>query len=190
METSELIRQMLINLGEDPEREGLKATPDRVARAWAHITQGYSETAEEILGSAIFHEEHDEMVIVRDIELYSVCEHHMLPFIGKAHVAYIPNGKLIGLSKIPRLVDMFSHRLQVQERLTTQIADTLVQMIEPQGVGVVIEAVHLCVLMRGVEKQSSKMVTSSMRGVFKDDERTRAEFMHLIGPTTRGGLII
>jgi len=190
METKELIHQLLINLGEDPEREGLLATPDRVARAWEHLTVGYRTTAEEILGNAIFHENHDEMIVVRDIELYSLCEHHMLPFIGKAHVAYIPDGKIIGLSKIPRIVDMFSHRLQVQERLTTQIADTLEQVIEPQGVAVVIEAVHLCVLMRGVEKQSSKMVTSSMRGVFKSDERTRAEFLRLVGPTTRGGLVI
>ena len=175
-----LIAQMLKELGEDPQREGLARTPERVAKSLEYLTSGYRQNVDEILNDALFVEEYDEMVVVKDIDLASLCEHHLLPFIGKAHVAYMPRKKIVGLSKIPRLVEMFSRRLQVQERLTTQIANTLNEALEPRGVAVVIEAVHLCMLMRGVEKQNSKAVTSAMLGSFRDRPETRAEFMELI----------
>ena len=174
-----LVRRELELLGEDPEREGLLRTPARVARALKWMTQGYGSTAKEVVGSGIFEEEHDNMIMVRDIELYSMCEHHMLPFFGKAHVAYIPNGKIVGLSKIPRIVDVYARRLQVQERLTEQIAEGLCSVLNPTGVGVVIEAYHLCMMMRGVQKQNSKTITSALRGAFREDPKTRDEFLRL-----------
>jgi GTP cyclohydrolase I len=177
---AELTREMLLRLGEDPEREGLLRTPERMAHALEFLTKGYQEDPQEILRGALFAEEYDEMVIVKDVEMFSLCEHHLLPFFGKVHVAYIPNGKVIGLSKIPRLVDTFARRLQVQERLTTQIAECIQQAIHPEGVGVVIEARHLCMMMRGVEKQHSATVTSAMLGAFRNDENTRQEFLSLI----------
>jgi len=167
-------------LGENPEREGLVMTPSRVRKSLAFLTQGYNQTVEEVLGTAIFKEDYNEMVVVRDIELYSLCEHHMLPFYGKAHIAYIPKGRIVGLSKLPRLVDMFARRLQVQERLTTQIANALNEALEPRGVGVVIEAHHFCMMMRGVQKQNSSTVTSCMLGDILQDARTRAEFLRHI----------
>jgi GTP cyclohydrolase I len=176
---AELVREQLALLGEDAEREGLLKTPSRVAKAMAFLTRGYDERMEDVVGDAIFHEDHHNMVMVRDIELYSLCEHHLLPFFGKAHVAYIPNGRIVGLSKLPRLVDHFARRLQVQERLTEQIAAAVEEVLEPLGVGVVIEAYHLCMMMRGVEKQNSRTITSSLRGVFRDDARTREEFLAL-----------
>jgi len=176
----DLVREMLLRLGEDPDREGLLRTPERVARSMEYLTRGYHEDPESMLKSALFTVSYDEMVIVKDIEMFSLCEHHLLPFFGKVHVAYVPKGKVIGLSKIPRLVEMFSRRLQVQERLTTQIAETIQRVIEPQGVGVVIEARHLCMMMRGVEKQHSAAVTSSMLGVFRQEQETREEFLSLI----------
>jgi GTP cyclohydrolase I len=175
-----LIEQLLKELGEDPSREGLLRTPERVAKSLQYLTSGYAQNVDGILNDALFVEEYDEMVVVKDIDLASMCEHHLLPFIGKAHVAYMPHKKIVGLSKIPRLVEMFSRRLQVQERLTTQIANTINEALEPRGVAVVIEAVHLCMLMRGVEKQNSKAVTSAMLGAFRDRPETRAEFMELI----------
>lgn len=181
--TKNLVRELLIEIGENPEREGLIKTPERVAKAFEFLTRGYQQNLDEIMNKAIFTEKYDEMVIVKDIDFYSMCEHHMLPFFGKAHVAYIPNGKIIGLSKIPRLVDYFARRLQVQERLTQQIADTLNEYLKPDGVGVVIEAMHMCMMMRGVEKQNSIATTSAMHGSFKEDERTRAEFLTLIKPS-------
>ena len=174
-----LIQRELQLLGEDPTREGLVSTPARVARAMNFLTQGYSSSAKEVVGNGIFKEEHDNMIMVRDIELYSMCEHHMLPFFGKAHVAYIPNGKIVGLSKIPRIVDVFARRLQVQERLTEEIAEGLCSVLQPSGVGVVIEAYHLCMMMRGVQKQNSKTITSALRGVFREDPKTRDEFLRL-----------
>ena len=177
---AELTREMLLRLGEDPQREGLARTPERMAQALEFLTKGYQEDPQEILKGALFTEEYDQMVIVKDVEMFSLCEHHLLPFFGKVHVAYIPNGKVIGLSKIPRLVDVFARRLQVQERLTTQIAECIQQAIEPEGVGVVIEARHLCMMMRGVEKQHSAAVTSSMLGAFRNEENTRQEFLSLI----------
>ena len=177
---AELTREMLLRLGEDPQREGLLRTPERMAKAMEFLTKGYQEDPEEILRGALFTEEYDEMVIVKDVEMFSLCEHHLLPFFGKVHVAYIPNGKVIGLSKIPRLIDVFARRLQVQERLTMQIAECIQQAIQPEGVGVVIEARHLCMMMRGVEKQHSAAVTSSMLGAFRNDENTRQEFLSLI----------
>jgi GTP cyclohydrolase I len=177
---AELTREMLLRLGEDPEREGLLRTPERMAKALEFLTKGYQEDPQEILRGALFTEEYDEMVIVKDVEMFSLCEHHLLPFFGKVHVAYIPNGKVIGLSKIPRLVDTFARRLQVQERLTTQIAECIQQAISPEGVGVVVEARHLCMMMRGVEKQHSAAVTSAMLGAFRNDENTRQEFLSLI----------
>ena len=183
---SDLMAEVLLRLGEDPGREGLKRTPERVAAAFTHLTKGYQEDPESILRSALFTVDYDEMVIVKDIEMFSLCEHHMLPFFGKVHVAYIPNGRIIGLSKLPRLVDVFARRLQVQERLTTQIAETIQRTIEPQGVGVVIEARHLCMMMRGVEKQHSAAVTSSMLGVFRNEQETREEFLALIRSKTNG----
>jgi len=157
----------------------LLATPRRVARSLTWLTQGYNHTAEEVIGKGVFKEDHDNMIMVRDIELYSMCEHHMLPFFGKAHVAYIPNGKIVGLSKIPRIVDVFARRLQVQERLTEEIAEGLCSVLQPSGVGVVIEAYHLCMMMRGVQKQNSKTITSALRGVFREDPKTRDEFLRL-----------
>ena len=179
-EMQELLRELLVRLSEDPEREGLLRTPERMERALEYLTRGYNEDPEKVLQDALFTVSYDEMVIVRDIEMFSLCEHHVLPFFGKVHVAYIPNGKVIGLSKIPRLVEVFARRLQVQERLTTQIAETIQRAIQPQGVGVVIEARHLCMMMRGVEKQHSAAVTSSMLGVFRDRQETREEFLSLI----------
>ena len=175
-----LVEHMLKELGEDAHREGLERTPARVAAAMRYLTSGYDKNPNDILNDALFVEEYDEMVIVKDIDVTSMCEHHLLPFIGKCHVAYMPHKKIVGLSKIPRLVDMYARRLQVQERLTTQIANTLNEVLQPRGVAVVIEAVHLCMLMRGVEKQNSKAVTSAMLGGFRDRPETRAEFMDLI----------
>ena len=174
-----LVRKQLELIGEDPDRVGLVRTPARVAESLQFLTRGYSETVEDVIGNAIFEEAHDSMVIVRDIEVYSLCEHHMLPFFGKAHIAYIPAGRIVGLSKLPRIVDVFARRLQVQERLTEQIAKAIEDVLQPQGVGVVIEAVHLCMMMRGVEKQNSKTITSAVRGLFRRDHRTREEFLRL-----------
>jgi GTP cyclohydrolase I len=176
----DIIRGLLSALGEDPSREGLRDTPKRVERALQFLTGGHKEDVDAVLNNALFTVDYNEMVIVRDIDFYSLCEHHMLPFFGKCHVAYIPNGKVVGLSKIPRLVDIFARRLQVQERLTNQIANTLLDKINPLGVGVVTEATHLCMAMRGVEKQNSVAVTSAMLGSFRSDARTRAEFLNLI----------
>ena len=173
------MRRQLELLGEDPERDGLKNTPKRVANAMSYLTRGYSVDIAKIVGDAVFEEAHEHMVMVRDIELYSMCEHHMLPFFGKAHVAYIPDGRIVGLSKIPRLVDAFARRLQVQERLTDQVAQALEETLRPQGVGVVIEAYHLCMMMRGVEKQNSKTITSALLGTFRSDAKTRDEFLRL-----------
>jgi GTP cyclohydrolase I len=182
----ELVREMLIRLGEDPEREGLLRTPARVHKALEFLTRGYNEDPEALLKNALFTVTYDEMVIVKDVEMFSLCEHHMLPFFGKVHVAYIPNGKVIGLSKIPRLIEIFSRRLQIQERLTTQLAETIQKVIQPQGVGVVIEARHLCMMMRGVEKQHSQAVTSSMLGCFREEQETRTEFLSLIRQRPNG----
>ncbi len=183
---ADLVRELLLRLGEDPGREGLERTPERVVAALQHLTKGYQEDPLQILNNALFTVDYDEMVIVKDIEMFSLCEHHMLPFFGKVHVAYIPNGKVIGLSKIPRLVDVFARRLQVQERLTTQIAETIQRVIQPQGVGVVVEARHLCMMMRGVEKQHSAAVTSSMLGCFRAEQQTREEFLSLIRQKANG----
>ena len=182
----ELVHEMLVRLGEDPDREGLVRTPERVRKAYQFLTRGYQEDPEALLRKALFTVTYDEMVIVKDVEMFSLCEHHMLPFFGKVHVAYIPNGKVIGLSKIPRLIEIFSRRLQIQERLTTQIAETIQKTIEPQGVGVVIEARHLCMMMRGVEKQHSAAVTSSMLGCFRKEQETRTEFLSLIRQRPNG----
>lgn len=176
----QLTRELLLRLGEDPEREGLHNTPERVEKAMQFLTRGYAQDPGSILKGALYTVSYDEMVIVKDVEMFSLCEHHLLPFYGKVHVAYIPHGKVIGLSKIPRLVEVFSRRLQVQERLTTDIAETIMRVVQPQGVGVVIEARHLCMMMRGVEKQHSAAVTSSMLGVFRDHRETREEFLSLI----------
>jgi GTP cyclohydrolase I len=176
----EEIRAILEKMGEDPEREGLVKTPERVDKAYRFLTAGYGQSAEEVVQGAIFHEKYDEMVVVKDIDFYSLCEHHMLPFYGKAHVAYVPNGRIIGLSKIPRLVEVFSRRLQVQERLTVQIAESLQQHLDPLGVAVVVEAAHLCMMMRGVQKQNTKMVTSSILGCFRDEDGARMEFLSLL----------
>ena len=174
-----LVRRQLALIGEDPDREGLLRTPERVSRSLAWLTRGYSMSVADAVGDAVFEEAHSSMVMVRDIEFYSMCEHHMLPFFGKAHVAYVPNGRIVGLSKLPRIVEIFSRRLQVQERLTEQVADALDQVLAPAGVGVVIEASHLCMMMRGVEKQNSATITSALRGVFRDCPMTRAEFLQL-----------
>ncbi len=182
----DLVREMLVRLGEDPEREGLVRTPERVQSSLEYLTRGYKEDAAKLLKGALFTVDYDEMVIVKDIEMFSLCEHHMLPFFGKVHVAYIPNGKVIGLSKIPRLVEVFSRRLQVQERLTTEIAETIQNAIQPQGVGVVVEARHLCMMMRGVEKQHSAAVTSAMLGAFRSEQETREEFLSLIRQRANG----
>ncbi|MGH7334843.1 MAG: GTP cyclohydrolase I FolE [Candidatus Rokuibacteriota bacterium] len=175
-----LIEKLLQELGEDAQREGLERTPDRVEKALRYLTSGYGQKVEEVLNEALFVEEYDEMVVVKDVDFFSLCEHHLLPFFGKAHVAYMPRRKIVGLSKIPRLVEMFSRRLQVQERLTTQIATTLNEVLQPRGVAVVMEGIHLCMLMRGVEKQNSKAITSAMLGMFRERPETRAEFMELI----------
>jgi GTP cyclohydrolase I len=183
-----VIRDLLKEIGEDPSREGLERTPERVAQAYRDLTSGYAQDVAEVLNGALFTEEYDEMVVVKDIDFYSLCEHHLLPFFGKCHIAYMPSHKIVGLSKMPRLVEMFSRRLQVQERLTTQIAQTINEVLQPRGVAVVMEALHMCMLMRGVEKQNSKAVTSAMLGAFRENAGTRAEFMELIKP--RGGLVI
>ena len=175
-----LVKEMLRQLGEDPEREGLIKTPDRVSRSLRLLTSGYKQDVDKILNGALYTVACDEMVLVKNIELFSLCEHHLLPFFGSCHVAYIPRGKVIGLSKIPRLVDLFAHRLQIQERLTTQIAETIMEKINPLGVGVVIEAKHLCMIMRGVEKQNSVAVTSALLGSFRKDNQTRNEFLSLV----------
>lgn len=175
-----IIKELLENLGEDPSREGLLKTPKRVAKALEFLTSGYRQDVQHILNGAVFKEKYNEMVIVKEIDFFSMCEHHLLPFYGKAHIAYIPNGKILGLSKIPRIVEAFSRRLQIQERMTQEIADTLFENLEPDGVGVVIEARHLCMMMRGVEKQNSVATTSAMLGSFRDDEKTRSEFLRLI----------
>ena len=176
----ELLRELLVRLGEDPDRDGLLKTPERMFKALAYLTKGEKEDPSSVLNGALFEVSYDEMVIVKDIEMFSMCEHHVLPFFGKVHVAYIPDGKVVGLSKIPRLVDIFSRRLQIQERLTVQIAETIQNAIQPLGVGVVIEARHLCVMMRGVEKQHSSAVTSHMLGTFRSSDKTREEFLQLI----------
>jgi GTP cyclohydrolase IA len=185
--TEDLYTELLTRLGEDPNRDGLIKTPERASKALSFLTKGYREDPEKILRGALFDVDYDEMVIVKDIELYSLCEHHMLPFFGRAHVAYIPNGKVIGLSKIPRLIEVFSRRLQVQERITRQIADAIQEAIEPRGVGVVIEARHMCMMMRGVEKQQSTTVTSAMVGCFRE-QQTRAEFLSLVRQPGSGSL--
>ena len=177
---SESFLEILESIGEDPQRQGLLKTPARAARAFEFITQGYRQSVEEIVNDAIFDSDASEIVLVKDIELYSMCEHHLLPFIGKAHVAYIPNGKVIGLSKVARIVDVFARRLQIQEQLTTQVADAIMRTLHPDGVAVVIEAKHLCMMMRGVEKQNSIMTTSCLLGSFKEDARTRSEFLALL----------
>jgi GTP cyclohydrolase I len=181
------MREVLVRIGEDPNRDGLQRTPERVDRSLHFLTRGYQENPEKVLQDAMFDVTYDEMVIVKDIEMFSLCEHHMLPFFGKVHVAYLPKGKVIGLSKIPRLVDIFARRLQVQERLTTQIAETIQNAINPLGVGVVIEARHLCMMMRGVEKQHSSAVTSSMLGAFRNEQETRDEFLALIRARSNNG---
>jgi len=183
---ADLVREILERVGEDPSREGLLRTPARVAAALEFLTRGYTQSAEDVLRKALFTVSYDEMVIVKDIEMFSLCEHHMLPFFGKVHIAYVPNGKIIGLSKLPRLVEVFARRLQVQERLTTEIAEAIQNTVEPQGVGVVIEARHLCMMMRGVEKQHSAAVTSSMLGVFREHPQTREEFLSLIRAKQNG----
>ena len=179
----EYIEGFLKAIGEDPNREGLIKTPERVEKAYEFLTSGYKNNVSEILNNALFEEKYDEMIIVKNIDIFSLCEHHLLPFFGKCHVAYIPKGKIIGLSKIPRLVEVFSRRLQVQERLTTQIAESLIELLNPLGVGVVIEAQHLCMIMRGVQKINATITTSSLLGCFRDDEDTRIEFMNLIKDT-------
>jgi GTP cyclohydrolase I len=184
---AELVREIIVRVGEDPSREGLERTPERVEKAYQFLTRGYNEDPEQLLNSALFTVNYDEMVIVKDIEMFSLCEHHMLPFFGKVHIAYIPNGKVIGLSKLPRLVDIYARRLQVQERMTTEIAETLMKVIQPQGVGVVVEARHLCMMMRGVEKQHSATVTSAMFGCFRDEKETREEFLSLVRTKSGNG---
>lgn len=176
----ESVRTILTEIGEDINRPGLLKTPHRVAKAYEFLMQGYRKNIEDVLNGAIFEEKYDEMVIVKDIDFYSMCEHHLLPFFGKVHIAYIPNGKIVGLSKLPRIVDVFARRLQVQERMTQQIADTLDKYLAPRGVAVVIEAYHMCMMMRGVQKQNSITTTSAMHGIFADDTRTRSEFLNLI----------
>ena len=178
-EMAALVRRQLELLGEDPARSGLLRTPERVARALAWLTRGYELDPRQVIGDALFEETHESMIMVRDIELYSMCEHHMLPFFGKAHIAYVPNGRIVGLSKLPRIVEVFARRLQVQERLTEQIAGAIEEVLEPEGVGVVVEAYHLCMMMRGVEKQNSKTITSALRGSFRECPMTRDEFLRL-----------
>jgi GTP cyclohydrolase I len=179
VEFEQLIRRQLELIGEDPGREGLLRTPARVARSLTWLTQGYEMDVRDVVGDALFDDPHDNMIMVRDIELYSMCEHHLIPFYGRAHIAYIPDGRIVGLSKLPRVVDVFARRLQVQERLTEQIAQALTDILEPKGVGVVVEAYHLCMMMRGVQKQNSRTITSALRGAFRDDAKTRDEFLRL-----------
>jgi len=176
----ELIKELLIQIGEDPDREGILGTPNRVANAWDFFSKGYTQDLDAIINNAIFAEDYDEMVTIKDIDYFSLCEHHLLPFFGRAHIAYIPNGKIIGLSKVPRIVDMFSRRLQVQERMTQQVAESLQMVLSPKGVAVVLEGEHMCMQMRGVEKQNSYATTSSMKGIFLQDSRTREEFLNII----------
>lgn len=178
-EYESMVRRQLELIDEDPGRPGLIKTPERVARSMSWLTRGYDMKPQDVVGDAIFEETHENMVMVRDIEMYSLCEHHMLPFFGKVHIGYLPKGRIVGLSKLPRIVEVFARRLQVQERLSEQIADALEEVLEPKGVGVVIEAVHLCMMMRGVEKQNSHTITSSLRGAFRDDPKTRLEFLRL-----------
>jgi GTP cyclohydrolase IA len=185
--TEDIYRELLRRMGEDPNRDGLIATPGRIEKSMAYLTKGYREDPNRLLRGALFDVDYDEMVIVKDVEMFSLCEHHMLPFFGKVHVAYIPNGKVVGLSKIARLVEVFARRLQVQERMTRQIADAIQDAIAPQGVGVVIEARHLCMMMRGIEKQNSSTVTSAMMGCFRQKE-TRAEFLSLVKPSGHSGM--
>jgi GTP cyclohydrolase IA len=180
---AELVESLLVELGEDPSRPGLKATPDRVSRAFRELTDGYGVKPEEVIADAVFDQDYDEMVVVKDIPFYSLCEHHMLPFFGQVHVGYLPRGKVVGLSKIPRLVEVFSHRLQIQEQLTREIAEALNAALGPKGVGVVVEGRHLCMEMRGVETPGGRMMTSCMLGTFRRDPRTRAEFLNLVRPT-------
>ncbi len=181
LQLEDLVREILLKLGEDPEREGLQKTPYRVARAYEFLTKGYHQDIETVMNNAVFKDKYNQIVIVKDIDFYSLCEHHMLPFFGKVHIAYIPNGKIVGLSKMPRVVEVFARRLQVQERMTQQIAETLYSYLEPFGVGVVVEAQHLCMMMRGVEKQNTIATTSAMLGEFHEDVKTREEFLNLIG---------
>lgn len=176
----ELIKELLVKIGENPDREGLVKTPHRVSEAWKFLTRGYHQKVEDVVNDALFEADASHMIIVKDIEIYSLCEHHLLPFYGKCHIGYIPRGKVLGVSKLARLADMFARRLQIQERLTNQIADTLMEVLEPDGVGVVVEARHLCMMMRGVEKQNSSMVTSAMQGSFRAQAKTREEFLQLI----------
>ncbi len=176
----DLVRGMLADLGEDPGREGLLKTPERVEKSMRWLTRGYDLDVREVIGGALFEEDYDNMVLVRDIEFYSMCEHHLLPFYGQAHIAYIPNGRVVGLSKVARVVEVFARRFQVQERLTDQVADALVEVLNPRGVGVVLEASHFCMMMRGVEKQNSRTLTSALRGSFREDAETRAEFLRLV----------
>ena len=178
---ADLTKLLLKEIGEDPNREGLIKTPSRVSKAWEFFSRGYNQDVDEIINNAIFNEDAKDMVVVRDVEFFSLCEHHLIPFFGKAHVAYIPNGKVVGLSKIPRIIDMFSRRLQVQERLTRQIAETMQDVLEPIGVAVIMEGQHMCMQMRGVEKQNSLTTTSSMLGKFRQSDRTRAEFLSILG---------
>ena len=180
VQIEKIIRNLLDEIGEDPNREGLLKTPKRVAKSWNFLTSGYHANIDSVINGAIFNEQCDEMVTINNIDFYSLCEHHLIPFFGKAHVAYIPNGKVVGLSKIPRIVDIFARRLQVQERMTQQIASTLNEVLSPKGVAVVLEAKHMCMQMRGVEKQNSHATTSSMTGLFREDERTRKEFLNII----------
>jgi GTP cyclohydrolase I len=176
-----LVKELLEKLGEDPAREGLERTPHRVARAWRFLTRGYAEDPRDVIQGAVFQESYEEMVLCRDVDFFSLCEHHMLPFFGRAHIAYIPNGRVIGLSKLARVTEIFARRLQVQERMTRQIAETLMEELRPRGVGVVVEANHLCMVMRGVEKQNARTVTSSLLGEFRQNPATRAEFLSIIG---------
>jgi len=185
-ELARLVRELLLHIGENPERDGLQRTPERVARAWEELTAGYRMDAKELLNEALFDVTYDEMVVVKDIEIFSLCEHHLLPFFGKMHVAYIPRDKVIGLSKIARLVDMFARRLQIQERLTHEVAQTVQEALNPIGVGVVCEARHLCMMMRGIEKQHSSAVTSAMLGEFRENLRTREEFLSLVSRRSNG----
>jgi GTP cyclohydrolase I len=185
MRIQELVRTLLTQLGEDPTREGLLRTPDRVARSLTELCSGYSQTVEEVVGQGVFHEDCSEMVLVKDVEFYSLCEHHLLPFYGRVHVAYIPDGRIVGLSKIPRIVDVFARRLQVQERMTQQIAQAVESVLAPKGVGVVADAAHLCMMMRGVQKQNSSAMTSCLLGCFRSDPKTRNEFLGLVRSISR-----